>query len=103
MKHLLLLVGLFFTTISFSQSIKGTILDGDSNDTPLSFAHISVQGTNIETLTDFDGSFEITNLPQGKHILFIQFLGYEPKSKEIEISSKETYQISETLFSVSLK
>ena len=103
MKHLLLLVGLFFTTLSFSQSIKGTILDGELNDTPLSFAHISVQGTTIETLTDFDGSFEITNLPQGKHILFIQFLGYEPIKKEIEISSKETHRVSETLFSVSLK
>ena len=98
MKHLLLLAGLFFTTLSFSQSIKGTILDGELNDTPLSFAHISVQGTNIETLTDFDGSFEITNLPQGKHILFIEFLGYEPVKKEIEISSKETYQISEIVW-----
>ena|SRR5210317_2166440 len=101
MKHLLLLVGLFFTTLSFSQSIKGIILDGDLNDTPLSFAHISVEGTNIETLTNFDGSFEITNLPKGNHILFIQFLGYEPIRKEIEISSNKVYKVSEVLMPIS--
>lgn len=96
---LLLLLPLF----SYSQSIKGVITDGELENQPLTFAHISIDGTDLETLTDFDGSFEFENLQEGTYTLTIQFLGYEPKTlKGIEIKSKETHRVSESLFSISL-
>ena len=103
MKKLLLLLLVLFTSVSFSQSIKGTIIDGELKDTPLTFAHISIKGTDLETLTDFDGSFQFQNLQEGTYTLTIQFLGYEPKTlKGIEIKSKETYKVSEILHPISL-
>lgn len=103
MKKLLLPLFVLFTTLSFSQSISGIILDGELNDIPLSFAHISIDGTNKQTLTDFDGSFEFKDLSEGSYTITIQFLGYEPKKiKEIEVKSKETYRVSESLHSISL-
>jgi len=101
MRNFLLL--LFLPILSYSQSIVGTINDGELKDTPLTFAHISIEGTDLETLTDFDGSFEFKNLEEGTYNLTIQFLGYEPKTlKGIEIKSKGTYRVSESLFSISL-
>lgn len=101
MRNFLLL--LLLPIFSYSQSIKGTVIDGELKDTPLTFAHISIEGTDLETLTDFDGSFQFENLQEGTYNLTIQFLGYEPKTlKGIEIKSKETYRVSETLFSISL-
>ena len=101
MRNFLLL--LLLPIFSYSQSIKGTIIDGELKDTPLTFAHISIEGTDLETLTDFDGYFEFNNLSEGIYTITIQFLGYEPKQiKEIELSSKETYRVSESLFSISL-
>lgn len=101
MRNFLLL--LLLPIFSYSQSIKGTIIDGELKDTPLTFAHISIEGTELETLTDFDGSFQFENLQEGTYNLTIQFLGYESKTlKGIEIKSKETYRVSETLFSISL-
>lgn len=105
MKKLLLPLFVLFTTFSFSQSISGKIFDGElSDNTPLSFAHISIEGTDISTLTDLDGSFEFDNLSEGTYTLTIQFLGYEPKQiKEIEVSSKGTCRVSEFLYSISFK
>lgn len=101
MRNFLLL--LLLPIFSYSQSIKGVITDGELEDAPLTFAHISIEGTDLETLTDFDGSFQFENLQEGTYKLTIRFLGYESKTlKGIEINSKGTYRVSESLYSISL-
>jgi len=100
MRNFLLL--LLFPLLSYSQTIEGIILDGELENTPLTFAHISIDGTEVTTLTDFNGSFKI-DLEEGTYTITIQFLGYEPKKlKGIEIKSKETYRVSESLSPISL-
>ena len=62
-----------------TQTVKGTILDSDSQ-TPLIGANIYI--TTIEpqatATADVNGKFFITNVPVGRHNFEITFIGYEP-------------------------
>ena len=81
---LLLLVNVVFT-FAFSQertqNIRGTIVDVDTK-TPLIGAKITVTDLTDKfygAVTSVDGSFAIRNVPIGKHILEVSFIGYSPK------------------------
>ncbi len=81
---LLLLVNVVFT-FAFSQertqNIRGTIVDVDTK-TPLIGAKITVTDLTDKfygAVTSVDGSFAIRNVPIGKHILEVSFIGYAPK------------------------
>ncbi|MGX1930730.1 carboxypeptidase-like regulatory domain-containing protein [Flagellimonas sp. 2504JD4-2] len=68
---------------SFSQ-YKGEVTDASSNN-PLVFATLSVEGTNISTITNTEGAF-LLKIPNTitDGTLVVSFLGY--KSKTISIS-----------------
>ncbi|MBK8504385.1 MAG: TonB-dependent receptor [Saprospiraceae bacterium] len=69
-----------------NNSIIGTILDSASEQ-PLVGATISVKDSGAGTFSNSDGSFTIDNLPDGKYILIISFLGYaEQKIEDISLS-----------------
>lgn len=63
---------------------KGEVTDASSNK-PLVFATLSVEGTNISTITNTEGSF-LLKLPENmtEGIVVVSFLGY--KSKNIPLS-----------------
>lgn len=73
-------------TCGYAQTITGILFEKDSGE-PLSFANITVKGTDIGTASELDGSF-ILDVPdaKGKTLVF-DFIGF--KSKEITI--KETF------------
>ncbi len=78
---LLLLIGLCWTAVGFSQrAITGTVTDpiGD----PVIGATVLVTGTTTGTITDLDGNFEIT-VPEGNTSLTFSYIGYEPQTVEI--------------------
>lgn len=88
MKKLITLFCFFVSLIINGQNnsgIKGRILD-ESNQ-PLPGATIAI--TNIKTgaSTDFNGYYELLNLPSGKHTIKISFIGYTTLQKEITISN----------------
>jgi len=72
------------TTEGFNQ-YKGEVMDSSSKK-PLVFATLSVEGTNISTVTNTEGDF-ILKVPQSitNGTLVVSFLGY--KSKNIRLSS----------------
>jgi len=75
---------MFFTFIGInisqdlSQSVRGTIIDADSN-IPLVGVEVIVPESDpfLATTTDIDGNFKIENVPIGRIQLFISYLGYE--------------------------
>ncbi len=93
---LLLLVNLVFST-AFSQertqNIRGTIVDVDTK-VPLIGAKIKVTDITDKfygAVTSVDGSFAIRNVPIGKHILEVSFIGYSPKELTVIVNTgKET-------------
>ena len=58
-------------------TIAGKLLDKESNNQPLPFANVVVQGTSKGSSTDFDGLFEITDVPVGTYTIEFSFTGYQ--------------------------
>ncbi|GGF71306.1 DUF4139 domain-containing protein [Wenyingzhuangia marina] len=58
--------------------IKGQVLD--KSGTPLPGANVSAKGTNIITMTDFDGEYALS-LPNNTKIIQVSYLGYETQEK----------------------
>src|SRR5210317_427168 len=62
-------------------TVKGVITDATNNE-PLPFAYIVVEGTQIGTTSDLDGNFTITGLEPGFIQLKGSYLGYDTKLSE---------------------
>jgi len=80
-----------FSVAGYGQGvIKGTVIDADS-DMPLIGASIQVIASENQimgTVTDLDGYYRIEDLPLGRHIVSVSYLGYEPITlPNIEVGS----------------
>ncbi|GAA4273417.1 TonB-dependent receptor [Aquimarina gracilis] len=58
-------------------TIAGKLLDKESNNQPLPFANVLVKGTTKGSSTDFNGLYEITDVPVGTYTLEFSFTGYQ--------------------------
>jgi len=82
-RQLILSILLAIVTISvnaqFTQTIKGTVIDLNSN-VPLPGASVVLVNTNpiMGSATDVDGNYRIEKVPVGRYSLKVQFVGYEP-------------------------
>jgi hypothetical protein len=91
MKLKFLLIGLFFTIISFAQNtakVSGIITDKDSKQ-PVSFVSVSLKGTMINAESDINGNYEIAMKP-GKYTIVYAFIGYKTFEKAITVAADET-------------
>lgn len=77
---------------TFSE-FKGTVIDSKSK-APLSFATLSLDGTNISTITNSDGEF-LLKIPNAMldNTITISFLGYQVKTIPISDLNGEAVQI----------
>ena len=57
--------------------LRGRALEKGTNE-PLPNAAVSIVGTFYQTLTDFDGNFEIRDIKPGTYSVKFQFIGYQP-------------------------
>ncbi|TRX25491.1 TonB-dependent receptor [Flavobacterium franklandianum] len=82
MKPFLLMGILFFTIISFSQTmISGKIVDEKNN--PVFNANIFIDGTYDGATSNSDGDFSFTTTAEGNQTLVISVLSFEIKKLEI--------------------
>ncbi len=65
-------------------SIKGTIKDKASNETLIG-ANVKVNGTTLGTITDFDGNFQLTNIPRNSVVTF-SYIGMTSQEREVKAS-----------------
>lgn len=77
-----LLIIVCYATIfsqNLSQTVRGTILDSDSK-LPLIGATVMIPNTDplIGTATDINGKFRLENIPIGRIVLQLSYMGYEP-------------------------
>lgn len=73
--------------------VKGRVLDKQSND-PLEFINVAIR-KNGETkiykgaISDTEGNFIVTGLPNGKYTLTASFTGYKDATKQFTVTSKD--------------
>ncbi len=79
----------------FGQSYKleGEILD-KSNQSPLSFANITLQGTSLGAASDNDGRFSIENIDAGTYTIIASYMGYSTYKQQIIIPDTEQKRIT---------
>ncbi len=93
MKRLLFSFILSFFTfhLAFAQTtVTGRVMDGANNETAIG-ATVIVAGTQVGTVTDFDGNFAI-DVPEGKFILQVSMVGY--KTQVVNIKGKERVEVT---------
>ena len=81
MKNLHLLIFLVLPYFSFAGGIKGIIKT--SKNEPLAFSAIAVKGSNIGTMANAEGRYELT-LAAGKYEILFQYLGFKTLTKTVE-------------------
>lgn len=97
MKQLVLLLALFLGLFSYAGidpdseikgKITGKVIDKDLQQ-PIPYVTVAVKKMNGEIITggvtDDDGNFIIEDIPEGKSMVAIQFIGYKTYTSEIEI------------------
>ena len=70
------------------EKITGTIKD--NNGDPVIGASIQIKNTGIGTITDYNGQFSLSNVPENG-ILIISYIGYD--TEEIPVNKKKNLQI----------
>lgn len=80
----------FMSSNAQTAQIIGTVTDeGD----PIPNANIYLEGTDLGTTTDDNGSFLLNNIPPGALLLKVKVLGYQPFTLKIILASNESKSI----------
>jgi len=83
---------LISTAFGGQGGLRGVIKDA-TTDGPIVGANIVFIGTNIGGASDINGSFIITNIPEGKYKIKISYIGYKTFTKNITIVNNKTLTI----------
>ena len=90
---ILLTLIVFYSFGSYGQfNVKGIVID--QNQDPIPFANVIFSGTEIGTLTNFKGEFELSSSSRKKE-LTVQLLGYE--TQKLKLNNKNLF-LKITLF-----
>jgi len=94
MKTILNLLFLSMASLAIGQnSINGIVTDAET-DEGLPFVNIYFPQLEKGTTTDFDGNFNLENLPAGTYSLVYSFVGYGTKSMNLVIPTTETISLT---------
>ena len=104
MRKILFLIFLFISIFGFSQNaqIKGKVVDAKTGET-IPGANVYLEGTTIGGITDFDGNFNITNIPPGVYNVKCSFISYtDGVEKNVQLKSSEVKTINFSLYESSI-
>ncbi len=87
-KYSIFFVILFLCQLTFGQNEIGGIITDGSNNKPLAGATVFVIEQNKGTVTDNNGNFRITGLPNGKFKIQASFLGYNNLVETVFLNNK---------------
>lgn len=99
-KFAIICIGALYGHASLAQtgSITGTLTDKINAETLIG-ATVTLEGTSLGAVTDFDGKYTIDNIKEGIYTIKISFVGYEPVTApniQVTTGKKTTfnYQLS---------
>jgi TonB-dependent SusC/RagA subfamily outer membrane receptor len=79
--------------------VTGRVVDSASG-TAIKNVTVTIQGTNLSAVTNDNGMFTIRNVPVGKRIVVVKFLGYRSTLRPVVVSSQAPVTMHITLVSV---
>ena len=79
-----------------SASITGTVTDKDAN-TPLPHVQVFIESLQLGDVSDLHGAFHIKNIPPGNYRLTFSLLGYETRTKKLELAANLRLQLNVAL------
>ena len=87
-QSILTFITLLLVSINYAQTgtITGVTVDASGS---LPGVNIVVKDTGKGAISNLDGNFAITNVPTGKQILVLSFIGYSTFEKEITVNEGE--------------
>ncbi len=100
MRKILFIIGLTFTVLNLSAqgTIKGIVTDASNGETIIA-CNIILQGTTLGTVTDFDGNYELSNVPAGTYNVVFSFISYEKQTAKITLKNGATEILNVSLAS----
>jgi len=90
---------LFCTAISFAQTgakITGRVTDSDTN-APVADVSVVLASTGKFTVTNADGSFELSDLTAGRFTLVVNYAGFAPLELPVEIPASGALKLELSL------
>ncbi len=84
---LLLCIGFVSSSNAQSGTVRGYVYDKETGE-PILYGNVFLSGTTIGTNTDYNGFYNITEIPVGEYILVASYLGYDSSRTEIVIKDK---------------
>lgn len=93
-QYVFLLFTLLFSIASFSQNtnIQGAIID--EQGLPIPFANVVIETLKKGVISDADGKFLFVDLPKGKQIIKVTYIGYADLETEVNLESGTTQQLT---------
>ena len=83
---LFLLILLVPSLIKAQGALRGAVTDSVTND-KLIGATIVVMGTSLGAITDVEGEYRLSNVPEGKRQIKISYVGYKTKIVQVDVVS----------------
>jgi len=84
MYRILLLLVFVILVRGQTGTVKGFVYDGSSGE-PMFLVTVYLEGTNYGTITDMNGFFIMSHIPQGKWTIVLRYLGYDSIKQEITV------------------
>ena len=84
---LFLIFALPLAVLAQPGKITGKVIDAKTGR-PLAGANILVVGTHFGATTDASGHYVIRNLPPGKYVISVHFIGYRTEKKIVRVGSR---------------
>jgi hypothetical protein len=77
-------------------TVQGTVTDA-ATARPLPGAQVLVQGTQIGTLTNAQGRFQLVNVPAGAQTVRVELVGYTPGVRTVTVTAGQAATVNVTM------
>lgn len=77
--------------------VLGVIVNGETQE-PLIQAQVTIQGTNLGTITNQDGRFILRNVPAGERTVVAQLIGYGERRQTVAVPAGGSATVELELF-----
>ncbi len=81
--------------VAQTATISGKV--NDSNGEALIGVNVSIQGTTIGTVTDIDGNYRLSGVPQSKVTIVASFIGFITENFEADLTGTSSFSHNFTL------